>query len=611
MANVKWIVAAVLVVVSAPAQGIPVRDFSSLVQAASQFNPAEQTCLAVEPGVLEITFPAAVPVMSDLCIDFTGVTLMSDGGQHRAFTVTGGTLTLYGGNFQGFRGDNGGVLDFGPGTLGEIVGTRFTDNRVSGLGGAISWHGSKLTLDNVLMSGNQAGVFGCDLNIDTPMTMAPSVFVRDSHFFGSGCTTVRVEAPLGHVLLTHDLFQAGSGGANLVDATGAVDLLGDGMDTAEVFGSGKLACRDFGSGAFRSLGYNWTEDTTCPPNGPGDMTGRITFGPLVGTLPSWPAGSPAIDRGLGQLTTIAGVPTLPCGPSDARGLGRPQDGNGDGIFECDVGAYEAQGGPDIGPAQGATYFDVSRNGEGSVVELFGDGSAIVATFTYRPDQRGLAWFLGVGRRVGNSIVVGKMLRPRGGAFGAAFNAANIRNPVVGAASMVFPTCDAGARPGKFMFRANRSGGFQDLMVNATRITAVVPCAGSAHGQVYRSGSYYDPTRSGEGIFFELLTDGRVTLIWYTFDPQGNQLWLVSSGQVQVQGNRYTIEMLYPAQATRFGSNFNPAEIVLQPWGNVVLDFTGCNTAQFSYNSTVPGFGSGSFNYVRLTQPNGTSCPPSP
>lgn len=611
MAKFRFVLALALSAAATRAEGVPpppITDFPSLSLAVSMFTPQDQGCLALAPGISKIHFSAAIQISSDVCIDFTGATLVSDGAAHRAFTVNSGSLRLYGGIFQDFHADNGGVLQFGPGSVGEIQGSQFSSNQASGLGGAIDFRGVQIRIDRAHFSDNSAGVFGCDINIDTPPGASPSVIISNSLFTGPNCGAVRIEQPLGWMASLANLYESGATAPDLIHSTGRTEMWDTLFGTTLRFELPKMACRDFGSGAFRSFGGNWSFDSSCMLTHPADITVPIVLGPLVGGVPSLPAGSPAIDSGKANLIDLAGGPTLPCGPADARGLGRPQDADGDGLFECDSGAFEVQGGPDIGAAQGATYFDVARNGEGSVVELFGDGSAVIATFTYRPDARGLAWLLGVGRRVGNSIVVEQMLRPRGGAFGAAFNAANIRNPVVGAASMVFPNCDASARPGKFMFRANRAGGFQDLMVDSTRITAVVPCAGNAHAQAYRSGSYYDPTRSGEGIFVEVLTDGRVTLIWYTFDPQGNQLWLVSNGQAQVQGNRYTIEMLYPAQATRFGTHFNPAEIVLQPWGTVVLEFTGCNTAQFSYNASAAGYGSGSYNYVRLTQPNGTSCP---
>ena len=37
-----------------------------------------------------------------------------------------------------------------------------------------------------------------------------------------------------------------------------------------------------------------------------------------------------------------------------------------------------------------------------------------------------------------------------------------------------------------------------------------------------SGSWYDPTRDGEGIVLEILPDGRQLAYWFTYDIDGNQ-----------------------------------------------------------------------------------------
>ena len=139
-----------------------------------------------------------------------------------------------------------------------------------------------------------------------------------------------------------------------------------------------------------------------------------------------------------------------------------------------------------------------------------------------------------------------------------------------------------------------------------RLTQVLPCSGAAPANSGRSGSFYSPSRAYEGIFVEFLDDGRVLLIWYTWDPQGRQFWTISDA-VTVVGNRVTANMIYPAQPTRFGSNFNASQIVYASWGTVTLTYTSCDNVTFQYDSTVAGFGSGTYQYARLTRPRGTVC----
>jgi hypothetical protein len=398
-------------------------------------------------------------------------------------------------------------------------------------------------------------------------------------------------------------------------AAGATRLVGNilrlGGGSAEKSGGAKNLCIDFGG--LQSLGGNLANDPSCNLFEQGDLVTQS-----LGLLPADADGtvglapnSPAIDRGPGGTVLVAFPdkvrPLLPCGYRDIRGLGRPQDGKGDGQFRCDSGAWELQGGPDIGPAQTGIFFDPARNGEGHFVELFGDGKALISTFTYGMNG-GMAWFLGVGEVVGNSVVVDEMIATTGGRFGAAFDPEAIVRERVGGASLVFPDCEAGAKPGHWAFQADQLlDAYEDVSARAVRLGSVVPCAGAPGALAHRSGTYYAPERSGEGIVVHYLPDGRAVLVFYSYTPQGQPFWAIS-GETTVQGNTLTAAMHFPSATTRFGRGFNAGQVSLAPWGTVTLTHTGCNTATFAYQSSMSGYGSGSHAYERLTQPAGTACP---
>lgn len=84
------------------------------------------------------------------------------------------------------------------------------------------------------------------------------------------------------------------------------------------------------NGTIIDLGGNLSSDGTC-----GLTADRSNIDIVLGgrddndMLPIY-AGSPAIDRGIDDG----------CDRKDQRGMTRPQDGNGDGVAVCDVGAYE-------------------------------------------------------------------------------------------------------------------------------------------------------------------------------------------------------------------------------------------------------------------------------
>lgn len=376
-------------------------------------------------------------------------------------------------------------------------------------------------------------------------------------------------------------------------------------------GADKL-CLDVGGPGVISLGSNLSNDGACGFTAPRDLVTAnlgVLPPPNVEGIYALAPDSPAIDRGPAGLITVdtqsGPQRLLPCGYKDIRGLGRPQDNNGNGLFECDSGAYELQAGPDLVAAHTGLYFDPARNGEGHFLELLGDGRAVLSTFTYGPNG-GMAWFIGVGEVVGNSVVVDEFVTTRGGRFGAAFDPNAIERLRVGGASLVFPDCVAEARPGHFAFQADPQLDFEDLSARAARLAWVLPCTGAPSPLAGRSGGYYAPERSGEGIFVHYLPDGRATLVFYGYTPQGQQFWAVS-GEASVSGDTLTAQMLYPASTTRFGSGFVASQIALAPWGTITLTHRGCDELDFSYESSVPGYGAGSHAYTRLTRLQGTSC----
>ncbi|MEO7063199.1 MAG: hypothetical protein ABI082_05405 [Dokdonella sp.] len=137
---------------------------------------------------------------------------------------------------------------------------------------------------------------------------------------------------------------------------------------------------------------------------------------------------------------------------------------------------------------------------------------------------------------------------------------------------------------------------------------------------YMSGTWYDPSHSGEGIQIEvaeqLTGSGHVVrplvFSWYTYDASGTPFWI--SGNGIIDPNNPTIVTAGANYTTGggFAGNFNPSAATLHPWGTITFQFVNCNTIQFNYQSAsglpagVPS-GSGSLTWSRLTNVNGMSC----
>ena len=123
-----------------------------------------------------------------------------------------------------------------------------------------------------------------------------------------------------------------------------------------------------------------------------------------------------------------------------------------------------------------------------------------------------------------------------------------------------------------------------------------------------SGSWYDPSRDGQGVHIEVLADNQAEVIWFGYDAQGQQLWAIGTGQIA--GNRIDIPTAYQTSGGVFGANLDPAAVQRITWGEMVFAFeesNGNTTATWVYNSRQAAQ-HGEQSLSRLTQ---TYLPQSP
>src|SRR3989442_1737312 len=117
-----------------------------------------------------------------------------------------------------------------------------------------------------------------------------------------------------------------------------------------------------------------------------------------------------------------------------------------------------------------------------------------------------------------------------------------------------------------------------------------------------TGAWYDPAQSGHGLFVEILPNNRMFVGWFTFNPAGTeQAWFVGVGTYS--GNTATITPVSLPTGGRWIPNFNPNQIVNNLWGTLTFTFTDGDHGKVDFNS-VFGYGTGSMNLTRLTQPAG-------
>ncbi len=112
--------------------------------------------------------------------------------------------------------------------------------------------------------------------------------------------------------------------------------------------------------------------------------------------------------------------------------------------------------------------------------------------------------------------------------------------------------------------------------------------------------WFGPEFDGQGITLEVLQGNRLLMHWFTYDQFGNQMWLRGVGQLD--NDRVVNISLVRAMGPRFPiDEFNPAARVVEPWGNVVLQFDDCRSGRLIYQSNE--FGGGELPLLPLVNNN--------
>lgn len=119
-----------------------------------------------------------------------------------------------------------------------------------------------------------------------------------------------------------------------------------------------------------------------------------------------------------------------------------------------------------------------------------------------------------------------------------------------------------------------------------------------------SGAWYDPAQAGHGILIEVLPSQRLLAYWFTFTPDGTQqAWFGGDGAI---ASDFAVVDANGGTGGRWIPNFDPTHYALQRWGGLTFAFTDCNHGRVWFVSDPydPGWGAGSMDITRLTQPAG-------
>jgi hypothetical protein len=125
------------------------------------------------------------------------------------------------------------------------------------------------------------------------------------------------------------------------------------------------------------------------------------------------------------------------------------------------------------------------------------------------------------------------------------------------------------------------------------------------GNAAITGNWFDPAQDGHGFQFEVLPGGIVTALWFTFDKNGNQVWIGAAGKLDHDA---VVMQAGRVLNGRFPPNFNPATVTRSAWGTLSFYFTDCDHAKVDWVTNDAAFtASGSMSLQRLTHIDGLSC----
>lgn len=106
-------------------------------------------------------------------------------------------------------------------------------------------------------------------------------------------------------------------------------------------------------------------------------------------------------------------------------------------------------------------------------------------------------------------------------------------------------------------------------------------------------------RSAEGFMIDVTDRNQLVAIWFTYDDDGSQQWLLGTAQ-SFDDSGVGMDLFRfdgPTFLQIRQAGFNNALIGATPWGRMYIRFNGCDTGTVAYESTL-GFGAGEFDIER-------------
>lgn len=222
-----------------------------------------------------------------------------------------------------------------------------------------------------------------------------------------------------------------------------------------------------------------------------------------------------------------------------------------------------------------SWYDPNTSGEGFVLHSIEDDLAVAYFYGY-DDAGDNLWLVGTSDGEVNWLddTVFEMNLVEGGAFGF-FDYEQIVRHDWGELWINIDNCH---EMSAFLIPAE--GGVKELDMDRLGTVAGSPCTPSAELSESRqvTGSWYEPSTSGQGFVVHQLSDSGFVIYFYGFSESGAPLWLTGTSDSQVQfGEALQVELLHVTGGA-WGA-FEPEDVTRTPWGTMTMTFDDCESGE--------------------------------
>jgi uncharacterized delta-60 repeat protein len=293
--------------------------------------------------------------------------------------------------------------------------------------------------------------------------------------------------------------------------------------------------------------------------------------------------------------------------------------NSDGTLDLSAGSAGAAFNPDQRGLTG-TWYNPATSGQGIVMQVApdliatGEGVLFGGWFTYDVKPAGGAdkqrWYTLQGNVSASSASpVLDIYTATGGNFNAA---PKVGASKVGSATLTFADCSHASLVYSFSDGSSRSGSIALSRLDSDASCSAAGDNGAAVGHGLLSGTWYDPTTSGQGLVVDV-APAQNTLFagWYTYAPNGSsigggasQRWYTVQGSLSanLSTTATTLTLSGVPIYTATGGVFDdPTKSTNIQVGTTDIVFTGCGAMTLNYRFSAGSNqgASGKLNLMRL------------